>query len=179
MGVLHRVRLALGLTHAKVCPARQPLNRHPCAPSHTCIHTRQVCVLVLGLPHAGQSSCITHFGGASAHTTQEVVDTPGGPKCEAHTLRVTTRSGVLRKLVALDFGEAAADEVAAQLQWQEFFAVAQAVLWVVDAAQPERLQHVQDALDRCVGGDSGVFVALVSVDSVADTQPTGRAATRS
>ena len=118
-----------------------------------------MCVLVLGLPHSGQSSCIAHFVGASAHPTQEVVDTPGGPQCEAHTLRVTTRSGVLRKLVALDFGEAAADEVAAQRQWQEFFAVAQAVLWVVDAAQPERLQHVQDALDRCVGGGSGVVLA--------------------
>jgi hypothetical protein len=110
-----------------------------------------VCFLVLGLPHAGQSSCIAHFEGAAAaaHTTQEV-DTPGGPRCEAHTLRVLTRSGVLRKLVALDFGEAAADEGAAQRQWQEFFAVAQAVLWVVDAQRPDRLQHAQDALDRCV-----------------------------
>ena len=105
-----------------------------------------MCVLVLGLPHAGQSSCIAHFGGA-AHTTQEV-DTPGGPQCQAHTLRVQTRGGQLRKLVALDFGETTGEEAAAQLQWQAFFGVAQAVMWVVDARQTDRLQHVQDALDR-------------------------------
>jgi len=72
------------------------------------------------------------------------------PHFVAHKLRVPLRNGTVRKLVALDFGHGAANEVKAQTHWQLYFPVAQAILWVLDASQYTRLQHVQDALDRCV-----------------------------
>ena len=100
------------------------------------------------------------------------------PHCVAHKLRVPLRNGTVRKLVALDFGHGAASEVKAQTQWQLYFPVAQAILWVLDASQYTRLQHVQDALDRCVSrcglDGSTSHTTVVDSDSLSTRGPRTR-----
>ena len=105
-----------------------------------------MCVLVLGQPGAGKSSCLGHF--TQSHDPEPNADAA----CCAQTLRVLSRGGGVRKLVAVDFraaGESGAEE---ERRRACFFRFAQGVLWLLDASQPARLQEAQDMLDRRVRG---------------------------
>jgi len=106
-----------------------------------------VCVLVLGQPGAGKSSCLGHFRSVKSSSEPNA-----DAACCAHTLRVLGRAGGVRKLVAVDFrsaGESGAEE---ERRRARFFGFAQGVLWLLDASQPAKLQEVQDVLDRRVRG---------------------------
>ncbi len=149
-------RLGLAASPAARAPAHQAEGAPSCAVTQrgSCADARghaQVCVLVLGLDGTGKTCCLQHFTTArdAADALASAAAEPGAPVgCVAHKLRVLTRDGTLRKLLAVDF--AAAEQRRREALWRRYFPVTQAALWVLDASDRRRLQQAQDTLDRCV-----------------------------